>query len=114
MNPAGAGTVSGADTYAGGSTATLVAFANTGWDFTNWQDGNTDNPRTFTVTGDAHYVAHFTQQTYHITVSANPADGGSVTGTGTYPYGQTVELNATPPKALISSVGMTASPCQTV
>ena len=96
VNPAEGGTVYGANTYAGGSTATLVANPNPGWYFVRWQDNNTENPRTITVTGDASYTAFFEQQTFHLDVTANPANGGTVTGTGTYPYGQTVELTAEP------------------
>ncbi|MFW5645408.1 MAG: InlB B-repeat-containing protein, partial [Bacteroidota bacterium] len=33
---------------------------------------------------------------YHISVAANPASGGSVTGAGTYLQGETVEMTATP------------------
>ena len=53
------GTVTGGGTYAGGTTATLTATANDGYHFVQWQDGNTQNPRTITVTGDATYTATF-------------------------------------------------------
>ena len=95
-NPDYAGTVNGADTYASGSTVVLTAVPNVGWHFVKWQDNNTDNPRTITVTGDATYIAHFERDTYTLTVTANPTNGGTVTGSGTYPFGQTVELTATP------------------
>ena len=97
VTPEGAGTVTGGNTYEAGATATLAASANTGWEFTQWQDGNTSNPRTITVTGDATYTAQFSQINYTISVSAIPAEGGTVTGGGTnYHYGQSVELTATP------------------
>lgn len=95
VDPAGAGSVTGAGTYAQGSSVTLVATANTGWHFDHWQDDNTDNPRDITVTGDQMYVAYFTQETHTITVNANPAEGGTVTGGGTYAYGQLASLSAT-------------------
>ena len=53
------GTVTGGGTYNGGATATLTATPNTGYHFVQWQDGNTQNPRTITVTGDASYTATF-------------------------------------------------------
>ena len=53
------GTVSGGGSYAAGATATLTATPNTGYHFVQWQDGNTQNPRTITVTGDATYTAAF-------------------------------------------------------
>ena len=53
------GTVTGTGTYAEGATATLTATPNEGYLFVKWQDGNTDNPRTITVTADATYTAEF-------------------------------------------------------
>jgi len=57
-NPAW-GTVSGGGSYGDGATATLTAMPNAGYHFVRWQDGNTQNPRTITVTGDATYTAYF-------------------------------------------------------
>ena len=95
-SPANAGTITGGGTYNAGATATLTATANTGYVFSQWSDGNTQNPRTITVTGDATYTAIFNQvQTYSITVNANPANGGSVTGGGTYNENATATLTAT-------------------
>lgn len=95
-SPVEAGYVEGGDVYAEGETATLFAVAFPGWDFERWSDGNTDNPRTVTVTGDATYTALFTQINFTINVDAEPAEGGVVTGSGTYHYGDAVELTATP------------------
>lgn len=53
------GTVSGGGTYNAGSTATITATANSGYAFSHWQDGNTQNPRTITVNADASYMAYF-------------------------------------------------------
>ena len=92
VNPAGAGTVDGGDTYASGATAA----PNQGWQFSKWSDNNTDNPHSITVTGNANYTAYFTRTTHTLTVNASPAEGGTVTGGGTYEYGETVGLNATP------------------
>jgi hypothetical protein len=41
------------------------------------------------------YILNFLE-TFDITVSANPAEGGTTTGAGTYNYGTTVTLTATP------------------
>ena len=43
-----------------GNTAVLTATANEGYEFTGWNDGNTENPRTVTVTSDTAFVAIFT------------------------------------------------------
>ncbi|MBQ8721614.1 MAG: hypothetical protein IJY67_05655 [Paludibacteraceae bacterium] len=53
------GTVSGDSTYNHGATATLTATPNDGYKFVKWDDGNTDNPRTITVTKDTTYTATF-------------------------------------------------------
>mgnify|MGYP002623853956 CR=1 FL=1 len=54
-----AGTVTGNGEYKQGSTAEIKAIPNNGYEFAQWSDGNTDNPRTITVTEDATYVASF-------------------------------------------------------
>ena len=53
------GTVSGGGSFAEGATATLTAMPKAGYRFVRWQDGNTMNPRTVTVSGDATYTAYF-------------------------------------------------------
>ena len=53
------GTVTGGGVYEANATATLTATANTGYKFVKWQDGNTSNPRTITVTKDETYTATF-------------------------------------------------------
>ncbi len=53
------GSVSGGGTYEYGSVITLTATPETGRKFVKWSDGNTDNPRTITVTGAATYIAEF-------------------------------------------------------
>ena len=82
MNPANAGTATGNGTFTHGNNATLTATANTGY--------------TFAVTEAAEYVANFTLNTYAVTATADPAVGGSILGTGSYEYGSTATLTATP------------------
>ena len=98
-DPENGGTVTGGGTYSYGSTATLTATANEGFMFICWHDGIITNPRNITVTGNATYKALFHQNgtpTYTITVvSSNPLLG-SVTGSGEYPAGSTVEISARP------------------
>ena len=98
-DPVEGGTVTGAGTYDYGCTATLTATANENYMFICWSDGIVTNPRTVTVTGNANYKALFhlngTPQ-YTITVLANDPTLGSVTGSGTYPEGTTIDISATP------------------
>ncbi len=43
-----------------GNTAVLTATANEGYSFLTWSDGNTENPRTVTITSDTAFMAIFT------------------------------------------------------
>ncbi len=53
------GSVSGGGTHCQYTRTTLRATPNSGYRFTQWSDGNTDNPRTVNVTGNAAYTAEF-------------------------------------------------------
>lgn len=86
------GNVNGGGTYDYGTTATLTATADAHYHFTQWTDGNTDNPRTVSVVGDVTYTAEFKPNSYTITVSAG--EHGNVSGAGTYDYGTTATLTA--------------------
>ena len=59
VNDASMGSATGGGVYDENTTATLTAKANTNFKFVKWDDGNTDNPRTVKVTGDASYKAVF-------------------------------------------------------
>ena len=90
------GTVTGSGTWEHGTNVTISATPNTGYRFMQWQDSNTDAFRTVTVTSDTTFIAYFAPQIFLINViSADPVMG-SVTGTGTYPYGSTAVLTAVP------------------
>ena len=99
-NPEEGGTVTGGGTYEQDASCTVTATANEGYTFTNWtEDGNvvsTDDSYTFNVTNDRILVANFTVQTYTVTVAASPSAGGEVTGGGTYDYGESCLVSATP------------------
>ena len=99
-NPAEGGTATGAGNYDHGTTATLGATANTGYHFVNWtKNGNevsTDNPFDLIVTEAGNYVANFALNTYEVTATADPTEGGTITGTGVYDHGTTATLTATP------------------
>ena len=100
-NPTNGGTVAGGGTYNQGQSCTVTATANSGYTFTNWtENGNvvsTQANYTFNVNSNRTLVANFTAQTqqYNITVSANPTNGGTVTGGGTYQQGQSCTVHAT-------------------
>jgi hypothetical protein len=78
------GTVTGGGTYTAGTGVSLEAVANPGYRFTGWQDGNTDNPRTFTAMANATYTASFadlgTNELHYDngTYASNVGAGGTV------------------------------------
>ena len=98
-NPTNAGTVTGGGTYNQGQSCTVSATANTGYTFTNWtENGNVVSSNanyTFNVEGNRNLVANFTLNNYNVTVSANPSNGGTATGGGTFTYGQSCTVTAT-------------------
>lgn len=101
-NPTNGGTVTGGGTYQQGQSCTISAMNNSGFTFINWtENGNvvsTNANYTFTVTGNASYVAHFQQSTtyYTITATPSPSDAGTITGAGTYTFGSICTLQAIP------------------
>ena len=100
-NPTEGGTVSGDGAYQLGQSCTVTASPNAGYTFVNWmENGNvvsTESVYTFNVTGDHYLTANFQAmpQSYTISVSANPTNGGSVSGGGTFQEGQICTVRAT-------------------
>ena len=104
-NPATAGTITGAGTYAKDASVTLEATPNAGYKFVNWTVGgvekSTETTYSFTASADITAVANFELSdpevpTYAISVSANDDAMGTVTGAGDYTEGSPVTLTATP------------------
>ena len=89
------GNVSGAGSYNYLSERTISAIPNYGYHFTQWSDGDTNNPRIFTLTQDTAFTAMFEKNQYIVTLSVNDTTLGVVTGNGTYNYLDTVTLTAT-------------------
>ena len=99
-DPTTGGTVSGGGTFNYGQSCTLTATPSSGYDFINWtkngQQVSTNATYTFNVTESAAYVAHFQRQTFTVSLTANPEEGGTLTGDGTFEYGQTAYIFASP------------------
>ena len=65
-----------------GTVLTIEGTGNTGYDFDEWSDGNTDNPRTITVTGDLTLTAAFESAVTYYNVSISAGSNGSVSVNG--------------------------------
>lgn len=97
-NPLAGGNVTGGGTFNYGTSRTVTASENTGYDFVRWTEGSSQvstNPSyTFTLTSNRNLVAEFVKETRNISVSAIPSAGGSVTGGGTFDYGTSRTVTA--------------------
>ena len=91
-----AGSVAGSDTCAFyGDVVTLTAISNHGYHFIQWNDGDTNNPRVITLTQDTVFTAKFAKNWYTLTGLSADTIRGSVTGSETTEYLDTVTLTAT-------------------
>jgi hypothetical protein len=84
------GTVSGGGTYAAGSNITISATANSGYHFTQWNDGNTNATRTITVTGNATYTAFFEAD------APAPGNTDTISYCGTSPMASGIQAGGSP------------------
>jgi uncharacterized repeat protein (TIGR02543 family) len=97
--PTNGGTVDGAGTFEYGTEVTVTASPEQGYTFVNWtEEGtqvSTNANYSFTITEAHNLVANFSLNNYVITAEANPTEGGTVSGSGGFDYGQTCTLTAT-------------------
>lgn len=89
------GSVSGGGNYDYLSSRTIMAHANHGYHFTQWNDSYTDTLRTVILTQDTIFTAQFAKNQYTVNVAASHSDRGSVTGGGTVDYLDSVTVTAT-------------------
>lgn len=94
-NPA-LGTVSGGGNFMYNTQTVISATPFYGFYFVQWSDGNTDNPRTLTVTSDLSLVAQFDSVHFSLSASSTNYAAGNVLGSGSYPYLSQVTLTAVP------------------
>ncbi len=96
-NPTNGGTTSGNGLYQYGETCTVTATPAQGYEFVNWKENgsvvSTDASYSFTVTNGRNLIANFALQTFEITTSVEPAEGGTAHGSGTYNYGEEVTIS---------------------
>ena len=96
------GTATGSGSYERGTNVNISATPNSGYRFAQWSDGNTDNPRTITVTGNATYTAQFYDLNQPLLASFSwdddnisveqYADGNSLCNSYYSPYGKNFYL----------------------
>jgi hypothetical protein len=105
---AGAASLSGAGKYTAGSAITINQTANADYQFEYWTLNGMEWATTASINytvGDsaAHFVAHYVsitpqipeEQQVGLIVSADPAEGGTVSGTGVYTSGSYATISAT-------------------
>ncbi len=98
-NPSHGGTATGAGTFQEGQSCTVKATANTGFSFIKWTENDTqvstNGEYTFNVTSNRNLVAHFSAHAYTIIATPDPENGGTISGSGGYNYGDQCTLTAT-------------------
>lgn len=100
VNPEEGGTATGEGRYDIGATVALEALPNEGYSFVSWTEADTivSTEAAFDLVAltDRNLVANFSLNNYQITATANPTEGGTVTGAGNYDHGAECTLTATP------------------
>jgi subtilisin family serine protease len=98
-NPPSGGYVEGTGEKGINQEVILTAYPASTYDFVSWtEDGSlvsTDPVYTFMATRDRHLVANFDLKSFTISASASPSSAGTVSGTGTFDYGELATLTAT-------------------
>ncbi len=100
------GSVSGSGIYWDEQVVALIASANEGYEFLQWSDGNTDNPRTVIVMNDLTLTAQFIAEgsgpaSYQVILQPNNNELGSVMGAGTYQENEEATLIAIPQSGIL-------------
>ena len=90
VNPSNGGSVTGAGTFNHFETCTLTAAPANGFAFVGWSEDwtivSTDATYSFMVTGERTLVAQFELVSYEVTAEADPTEGGTITGAGSYTH----------------------------
>ncbi len=87
------GSVLGEGEYEHGTTITLKAIPNSGYEFVKWSDGDDRDERVFEITSNIDLTAEFAKEIREVVVLA---ENGIVVGAGRYEYGAEATLNAIP------------------
>ena len=88
------GSVEGSGSFEKYTEHTIKAVPNEGYHFVQWNDGNTDNPRTISLTQDTTFTAQFAINQYTISVTCNPQQGSIEGEGGTFNHGTELTYKA--------------------
>lgn len=99
-DPPEGGTITGIGEYYAGREVVLEAIPLPGYLFLSWtEEGevvSTSKRYGFTASEDRLLIAHFELQSFTVNTFLQPGNGGTVSGSGTYTYGETVHIAADP------------------
>ncbi|MCF8242667.1 MAG: Ig-like domain-containing protein [Melioribacteraceae bacterium] len=101
-NPSEGGTTNGSGTFNSCDLITVTATPNDGYEFVNWTENGIEVSSNaiyeFTLEENTTLVANFSELLvqYSVTLSSNPAEGGTTNGSGTFDEGSLVTVTATP------------------
>ena len=73
----------------------ITAVPNYGYHFVQWNDGNTDNPRTIVLASDTTFTAEFAKNTYIVSTASSNPEWGTTAGGKSALYLDEVEISAT-------------------
>ncbi|MCL2039182.1 MAG: hypothetical protein FWG85_01990 [Bacteroidetes bacterium] len=97
-NPEGAGVVIPHKLYACGDTIEIDVTPNDCYNFVNWTDKNGEVSKNekhiVIVSRDTLFTANFTNNSFDLVLNVNPANTGTVTGSGRYGCNEEVEISA--------------------
>ncbi|MBK8946600.1 MAG: T9SS type A sorting domain-containing protein [Ignavibacteriae bacterium] len=98
INPINSGTVTGENSYTHGQNVTVQATPASGWLFVNWTENNinvsSNSSYSFVANKNRNLIANFSKDVYSISAVPSPIEGGSISGTGSFYYGQIATLIA--------------------
>ena len=97
------GTVSGGGYTTYHSQRTIQAFANPGYSFSHWNDGNTDSIRTIIVNVNDTYTAYFSRNKYRIYAFADTTCGAVMQSDDSVYYNDFITLTAIPKEHYVFS-----------
>ncbi|MGV8945589.1 MAG: InlB B-repeat-containing protein [Lutibacter sp.] len=99
-SPVLGGVTTGAGRFNQGAPVTVKAVPNTNYSFVNWtENGIVVSPLanyTFVIVGNRTLVANYIPNLFAINLSSNPAIGGLTSGAGSFDFGSSRTVTATP------------------